>query len=317
MTSKKRLKPKSLVSICIPVFNEEACIKPLLIRLDKLRNALSKNYELEYIFTDNASKDNTWKLLQLYKSKYPEIRAFRFSKNIGFQKSILFNYQQARGDAVIQLDADLQDPPELIVEFLKHWSDGYKVVTGIRIERPESKFTKFFRNFGYWLIDLASEYPIKRNAGDFRLLDRQIVDTIVKLKSPKPYLRGSISRMGVLEKDISYARSARQQGKSKFGFRELVKLGLSGLANHSNIYTRLGNIVGSLALLMSLTGAIYVVYLRIFQPNLPRGYASIYILMLFGIGVNAILLSIVGSFVRKIYEIISEENPILVVDTVS
>jgi dolichol-phosphate mannosyltransferase len=214
------------------------------------------------------------------------------------------------------LDADLQDPPELIEVFLQHWQEGFKVVSGVRVERSESKWISWIRRFGYWFIDLASEYPIKRNTGDFRLLDRQVVEALTKIKSPKPYLRGTISRMGVREKDVLYSRSARKFGQSKFGLWALIKLGLTALANHSNISIKLGNIVGFLALMLSIAGSLYVMYLRVFQPELPRGFASIYIMILFGIGVNAILLSILGSFVKKIYEILSEEDLTIVVDKI-
>jgi dolichol-phosphate mannosyltransferase len=316
MVNKKVHLKKTLVSICIPVFNEEECIEPLLLQLSNICRKLSKEYDFEIIFTDNASTDNTWMLLKNAKLDYALLRAFKFSKNIGFQKSILFNYQQSNGSVVIQLDADLQDPPELIEVFLQHWQEGFKVVSGVRVERSESKWISWIRRFGYWFIDLASEYPIKRNTGDFRLLDRQVVEALTKIKSPKPYLRGTISRMGVREKDVLYSRSARKFGQSKFGLWALIKLGLTALANHSNISIKLGNIVGFLALMLSIAGSLYVMYLRVFQPELPRGFASIYIMILFGIGVNAILLSILGSFVKKIYEILSEEDLTIVVDKI-
>lgn len=316
MPIKQKSGEKALVSLCIPVCNEEDCLEPLLIRLASVCKALSRDYDFEIIFTDNASSDKTWQILLNSRVNFAKLRAFRFSKNIGFQKSILFNYQQAQGSVVIQLDADLQDPPELIEVFLKHWRDGFKIVSGVRVERSESKLMSLLRKLGYWLIDSASEYPIKRNTGDFRLLDRQVVDALTKIKSPKPYLRGTISRMGVSEMDVPYSRSARQFGRSKFGFWELIKLGLTALSNHSNVSIKVANLVGAISLGLSIIGSLYVLYLRIFQPELPRGFASIYIMILFGIGVNTILIGILVTFVKKVYEILSEEDLTIVVDKI-
>ena len=240
------------------------------------------------------------------------IRAFRFGKNIGFQKSILFNYSQARGDAVIQIDADLQDPPELIEKFLEHWKQGFKVVSGVRIERKESRKMNYFRNLGYWFIDVTSEHPIKRNAGDFRLIDRSVVDALNQLKSPNPYIRGIISKMGLNESDVFYSREARERGESKFGVFELIKLGFTGLSNHSNLPLRIASYVGFVSLALSFAGLLYFTALKFYQPNFPRGFASLYVIILFGIGVNSILLSIIGSYIKKIYDLLSGEDPTIV-----
>jgi len=307
---------KPLISISVPVLNEEESIPSLLKRLKTVTRKLEDKYSFEYVFTDNNSSDKTWEKLQEYKEEYNEIRAFRFGKNIGFQKSILFNYRQTQGDAVIQIDADLQDPPELIEQFLEHWTLGYKVVSGVRIDRKESRAMKVFRNIGYWFIDVTSEHPIKRNTGDFRLIDRSVVDALTNNKSPKPYLRGLISKMGLAEKDVKYSREARTHGESKFGLVELVKLGITGFSNHSNLPLRFANYVGFLSLALSFVGLIYVIILKIYQPDLPRGFASLYVMILFGIGVNSILLSVVGSYIKKIYDLLSGEDPIIVTESI-
>ena len=307
---------KPLISICVPVLNEEESIPSLLKRLKSVTRKLEDKFNFEYVFTDNNSSDRTWEKLQEYKKEYVEIRAFRFGKNIGFQKSILFNYRQARGDAVIQIDADLQDPPELIEQFLEHWILGCKVVSGVRIDRKESRAMKVFRNIGYWFIDVTSEHPIKRNTGDFRLIDRSVVDALTNIKSPKPYLRGVISKMGLAEKDVNYSREARTHGESKFGVVELVKLGITGFSNHSNLPLRFANYVGFLSLALSFVGLIYFIILKIYQPDLPRGFASLYVMILFGIGVNSILLSVVGSYIKKIYDLLSGEDPIIVTESI-
>jgi len=301
-----------LISICVPVLNEEASIVHLVERLDLLKLRLARLYSFEYIFTDNNSTDNTWKILQQLGQSRPEIRAFQFGKNIGFQKSILFNYKQANGAAVIQIDADLQDPPELIETFLQHWEQGYKVVSGVREDRKESRFMKWFRATGYWFIDVSSEHPIKRNTGDFRLIDRTVVAALSGLRSPNPYIRGVISGMRLTEKDVYYKRDARINGESKFGVKELLKLGINGFSNHSKLPLKFANFVGFFSLALSVIGFVYFIALKFYQPDLPRGFASLYVMILFGIGVNSILLGVLGSYIRKIYELMSGEDPIIV-----
>lgn len=312
MEQADKLNNRPLISICVPVLNEEASILHLIERLDLLKSRLFDSYSFEYIFTDNKSTDNTWEILNEMKLTHPEIRAFQFGKNIGFQNSILFNYKQAKGDAVIQIDADLQDPPEIIETFLKYWEQGYKVVSGVREDRKESNLMKLFRSMGYWFIDVSSEHPIKRNTGDFRLIDRAVVDALGGIKSPNPYLRGVISGMRLTEKDVYYKRDARMNGESKFGVKELIKLGLTGFSNHSKLPLKIANFVGFFSLALSVIGFIYFIALKFYQPNLPRGFASLYVMILFGIGVNSILLGVVGSYIRKIYEVMSGEDPIIV-----
>ena len=307
---------KPLISISIPVLNEEVNIPLLLSKLDEVTKNIS-DFEFEFVFTDNDSTDATWSVLQSEAQNDKRIRAFRFARNIGFQQSILFNYSKTRGVAVIQLDADMQDPPELIAEFIKEWKTGYKVVSGVRVSRSESKAINLVRSLGYWFIDLVSEHPIKRNTGDFRLLDRGVVDALISTKSPDPYLRGIISSMELVEKDVLYARSAREFGESKFGLLQLMKLGLQGISNHSNLPLRVANFVGVCSLIFSILGTIYYVAIKFLQPDLPRGYASIYILIIFGIGINSIILSSIGSYIRKIYKILSNQSPIFVVDEIN
>jgi glycosyltransferase involved in cell wall biosynthesis len=311
------IRERKIVSISIPVLNEESNLQSLDTILKNIAENLSEKYEFEFIYTDNNSDDQTWAILMELGASDPRIRAYRFSKNIGFQNSILFNYKQTVGDVVIQIDADMQDPPELITNFLEYWEKGYKIVSGVRKNRNENYFMRRFRSLGYWFIDLVSEHPIKRNTGDFRLIDRKVVDALVNLKNPNPYLRGAISKLGVEEWDIPYSRNARIGGKSKFTLIDVIRLGLNGISNHSNLPLKLANFVGISSLLLSFFGGAYYLTLKFMQPDLPRGYASIYILIVFGIGVNSLLLSVIGSYIRKIYVILSGEATEIVIAKVN
>ncbi|GAB4392158.1 MAG: glycosyltransferase family 2 protein [Gammaproteobacteria bacterium] len=303
-----------LISICIPVLNEEANILNLYKRLNELSVLMKDKCNFEFLFTDNHSEDNTWELLKNLAAKDPRVRAIRFSKNVGFQRSILANYMHAKGDAVFQIDADLQDPPELFEQFFELWRQGYKVVYGIRRKRTEGFLLNTLRKFGYWFIDKVSEYPIPKGAGDFRLLDKKVVDALKKYNATKPYLRGIIAGMGFNQIGITYDRSARTQGESKFSLRQLISLGITGVFNHSVIPLRLATYAGLFLLILSVFGSLYYVCLKLLKPDLPIGLASIHILVLFGIGFQSLLLGVLGEYLLRIY-ILMRNEPIALAES--
>ena len=304
---------KPLISISIPVLNEEHNIKALYQRLVSLGDKMKDRYDLEFVFSDNHSDDNTWGMLSELSRKDDRVRAIRFSKNFGFQRSILANYMHTRGDAVMQIDADLQDPPELLEDFFAKWQAGYQVVYGIRKKRPENPLLHKFRKFGYWAIDKVSEHPIPRDAGDFRLIDRKVIRSLCQIKTAHPYIRGMIAGLGFNQTGIIYDRNARVAGESKFTVSGLVKLGLIAAFNHSTIPLRVASFLGIAILTTSIFAALYYVILKIIHPELPQGLASIHILVLFGIGINALLLGIIGEYILRIYLVMRAE-PVAVVE---
>ena len=304
-----------LISIAVPVLNEADNLAALHARLDALATRMADRCRLEFVFTDNHSNDATWRMLRELAARDPRVRALRFSRNVGFQRSILANYLHARGDAILQIDADLQDPPELLEVFLEHWQKGYAVVYGVRAKRKEGAFINLFRKIGYWLIDRVSEYPIPRDAGDFRLIDRRVVQALRQYRSSDPYLRGMIAGMGFEQIGIPYEREARVAGTSKFGLGHLIRLGLSGVYNHSVVPLRLASYAGLLLLGVSLIGTLYYIAFKIIHPELPQGLASIHILVLFGIGFQSLLLGILGEYLLRIYLIVRSEPLALIEDS--
>ena len=302
-----------LISVAVPVLNEADNMDALYARLDRVAIRMVGRCEFEFVFTDNASSDRTWEKLTALAARDSRVRAIRFSKNFGFQRSILANYLHARGDAVMQIDADLQDPPELLEQFFDLWQQGYQVVYGIRRERPEGPLMNNIRKIGYWIIDRIGEYPIPRDAGDFRLIDRKVIDALKRVKSSEPYLRGLIAGMGFRQIGIPYDRTPRIAGKSKFDFWQLMRLGLAGVFNHSVIPLRIASYAGLLLVGLSAIGTLYYALLRLLQPVLPQGLASIHILVLFGIGLQSLLLGILGEYLLRIYLIVRAE-PIAIVE---
>jgi glycosyltransferase involved in cell wall biosynthesis len=303
---------KPLISITIPVLNESGNLDALYARLDALGRTMQDKCELEFVFSDNHSDDETWAMLTQLAQRDPRVRAIRFSRNVGFQRSILANYLHTRGDAVLQIDADLQDPPELLEAFFDLWQQGYQVVYGIRRKRPESWLLRTFRRLGYWIIDKISEHPIPRDVGDFRLVDRRVIEAVGKTRTSSPYLRGMIAGLGFNQTGVVYDRDARVAGESKFNVSRLVRLGLTAVFNHSVVPLRAASFLGLLILAISVLGSIYYVALRLFHPELPRGLASIHILVLFGIGLNSFFLGIIGEYLLRIYLVVRAE-PVAIV----
>ncbi|WJV63234.1 glycosyltransferase family 2 protein [Pectobacteriaceae bacterium CE70] len=298
---------KPLISISIPVLNEAESLPALYSRLCDIADKMSEKCDLEFVFSDNHSDDKTWELLSELAAKDPRVKAIGFSKNYGFQRSILANYMHTKGDAVMQIDADLQDPPEMLESFFELWKQGYHVVYGIREKRPEGWLINGFRKLGYWLIDKVSDHPIPRDVGDFRLVDRKVINALCKIKTYSPYLRGMIAGLGFNQTGIAYEREPRISGESKFNISQLVRLGLTAVFNHSTVPLRAASFLGSIILAISLLGALYYVALRLFNPELPRGLASIHILVLFGIGLNSFLLGIIGEYILRIYLLLRAE----------
>jgi glycosyltransferase involved in cell wall biosynthesis len=305
---------RPLVTISIPVLNEAGNIAALYARLVALANRMADRCDLEFMFTDNHSDDDTWPMLASLAASDPRVRAIRFSRNFGFQGSILANYLHARGDAVMQIDADLQDPPEMLEQFFALWQQGHHVVYGIRRKRPESWLLNAARRCGYWVIDKVSEHPIPRDVGDFRLVDRAVIDAIAKFRTPNPYLRGMIAGLGFNQTGIPYDRDARVVGESKFNVMRLIRLGLTAVFNHSTVPLRMASFLGVVILLASFLTGVYYIVLRLLQPDLPRGFVSIQLLVLFGIGLNAFLLGIIGEYILRIYRVL-RSDPIAIVES--
>ncbi len=301
------------ITFAIPVLNEAQNISRLYDRLVAIADDLGERYEFEFFFTDNCSSDETWGLLQALAAADARVRGLRFSRNYGFQASILANYMSCSGDAIIQLDADLQDPPELAREFLARWEEGYQVVYGIRRSRKESPLMNFARRVGYSVINRLSNHEIPRHVGDFRLIDRSVVELLKHFNDYSPYLRGAIASLGLKQVGIEYDREKREFGESKFSVGALIDLGLDGLFNYSRVPIRVAALCGAAAIAFSVLWTLVVILTRILQPDLPSGFASTQILVLFSLGLNSLFLGIIGEYVLRIYMNV-RKGPLVVID---
>ncbi len=293
---------KPLVSLVVPVFNEADTLPAFYPAVRAVIDGLVDRYDFEFVFTDNHSSDATPVLLRQLAKQDARVRAYRFSRNFGYQRSILTAYLRSRGDAAIQLDCDLQDPPELIPVFLEHWQKGSEVVYGIRKSRLEATRWTLARKVFYWAVDFLSEDPIPRDAGDFRLISRRVIEELRHTQEPKPYLRGTIATMGFTQTGIEYARLARATGVSKFSFYDNVMLALDGLVNQSVVLLRLATYVGVIVALLTIFAiAGYLIAHFTTGFRAPAGFTTTTILILASLGINALLLGIIGEYLGRMY----------------
>ncbi len=293
---------KPLVSLVIPVYNEEDNVMAFYADARRVIDPLADQYEFEFIFTDNHSTDKTPDLLRELARADRRIRAYRFSRNFGYQRSILTAYLKCRGDAAIQLDCDLQDPTDLIVEFLKNWRAGYDVVYGTRVSRHEPWRWSMARRVFYWLVDFLAEDPIPLDAGDFRLISRRVIEELRRIDDSRPYLRGTIATLGFNQLGIDYHRGARARGTTKFSIYDNVKLALDGIINQSVIPLRVATYIGvavSFFTVLAILGYLVAYFTVGFRA--PAGFTTITVLILGSLSINAMLLGILGEYLGRIY----------------
>ncbi|TVX97065.1 glycosyltransferase family 2 protein [Cohnella terricola] len=303
---------KKFISFVVPVFNEEENVFPLYEAVKYQMNQLPL-YDYEILFTDNHSTDSTFALLEGLARNDKRIRVIRFSRNFGYQKSIYTGYLNAIGDAAIQLDCDLQDPIELVPVFLEHWENGNEVVYGERRSRKEGFLINTTRKVFYRIVDKLSEDHIPRDAGDFRLVDRKILDQLKEYKDEQPYLRGAIAAMGFNQIGVPYDRNERTRGQSKFKFNQLIRLAFDGILNHSLVPLRLATYTG--LIVSAITFLALLVYLvgKFMGANWPAGFATTTILILLSLSLNALFLGIIGEYLGRIYQQV-KKKPMTIIE---
>lgn len=293
---------RKLLSIVVPVYNEAENIDALYAAVIGAMVTESERYDFEFVFTDNHSSDATFSKIAELAARDGRIRAYRFSRNFGYQLSIQTGYTLARGDAAVQLDADLQDPPALIPDFLRLWEQGYQVVYGVRRARQEGWFITGLRRLFYWLVDTLSTDHLPRDAGDFRLIDRRIIDEIKAVRDPNIYVRGRIGAMGFRQIGVVYDRAERRFGESKFKFGHMLSLAIDAITSHSVIPLRLATYLGALVTFGSFLLSVgYVAAHYIVGTDWPPGFTTLTVLIAFSIGINGLLLGVIGEYLARIF----------------
>jgi polyisoprenyl-phosphate glycosyltransferase len=293
----------SLISVVIPVYNEEANVVAAYDAVTAVFASIADRYDFEIIFTDNHSSDRTFERIAEIAKSDQRVRAVRFARNFGFQRSVMTGYRLARGDAAIQIDCDLQDPPTIFPEFLTLWTKGHDVVVGIRQIRHENILLQWTRKFYYRLLKKISSDNLMLDSGDFRLVDRSILDQLHRIDDASPYTRGLTSLLASNQIGIPYKRAVREKGKSKFPLVKLIGLAIDGFVAHSTAPLKIASFAGLLiACLTALASLFYLLGRLFFGIEWPEGFATTTILILFGISLNALFLGVIGEYIGRIYD---------------
>lgn len=307
--------PKRMISIVIPVLNEEENVE---LCYDSLSKVLAKlPFEFEILFTDNHSSDRTFVLIQKLAETDSRVKAARFSANVGYQRSILSGLLLARGDAIIQLDCDLQDPPSLIPKMISLWQDNHQVVYGIRERRKEGLIITACRKLFYLIVDVLSPKKIPRDAGDFRLIDRCVVEAIARNPIKSPYIRGEIAKAGFNQVGFKYDREKRQFGETKFTMSRLFRLTADAIVSQSVIPLRMATFIGFFATLASIILIVVYSIASIWSGAWPPGFTTLAVLGLFNIGLVSLLLGILGEYLIRVIEQVSQGPVSVVQETIN
>jgi glycosyltransferase involved in cell wall biosynthesis len=297
-----------LISVITPVYNEEDNIEDCYNTVKKIFETELVLYNFEHIFADNASTDKSLHILKEIARKDKRVKIIVNSRNFGASKSSFNSLLNASGDAVIYtIAADLQDPPELIPEFIRKWEEGFQVVYGIRESREESFFLTFLRKRYYRLVRSFSEFEIPNDVGDFQLLDKIVVENLKKFDDYFPYVRGLIAQIGFDSTGIKYKHLKRKKGKAKGNLFALVDLGINGIVSFSNIPLRfamiIGFIISFLSILYGLIQFVLWIINTIFLGKAPTapGLATLTLGMFFFFGVVLFFIGILGEYIGAIH----------------
>ena len=291
------------VSVVIPMYNEEEVIKASFSKIQEVLEKLTR-YDYEIICVDDGSKDKTFNILKEIASENQNVKVISFSRNFGHQAAVTAGLKEVTGDAIVIMDADLQDPPEQIPEMLELWEQGNEVIYGKRKTRKgESKFKLLTAKMFYNALNALSDVDIPKDTGDFRLVDRKVVDVINLLPEHNKFLRGLFTWVGFEQKAFEYERRKRFAGKTKYPLKKMVKLASDGIIGFSTKPLKLVGSLGILAIIISGIILIYSILSFIFKwNNLTPGWTSIMVSTMFFSGTILLSLWMIGEYIARIYD---------------
>lgn len=298
-------------SIVIPVYNEEAVIHETYRRLTEVMAATGEPYEL--LFVNDGSRDATASLIKGFIERDDSVKLINFSRNFGHQIAITAGMDYAAGDAIVVIDADLQDPPELILEMIAKWREGFDVVYAKRTQRKgETFFKKQTAHLFYRLLRASTDVDIPVDTGDFRLMDRKVCDEMKRLPEKNRFVRGLVSWVGFRQTAVEYVREERMAGETKYPLRRMLKLCLDGMTSFSFKPLKLAGYLGALLSFSGLLYTLTVFYLILFTKVHVAGWNALAIMQLFFSGLILAVLGVFGEYVGRIYDE-SRRRPLYIV----
>ena len=306
---------RPVFSLVIPVWNEEAVLPILYERLVAIMASTSERWEV--VFVNDGSRDSTLPLLLELHAKDERIKVLNFSRNFGHQVAISAGFDFAEGDAVIVMDADLQDPPEVVLRLIEQWRAGFDVVYAVRIKRTgESRFKLFTASLFYRLIHSIADIDIPLDAGDFRLMDRRVVLAMRQLREKNRFMRGLSSWVGFKQVAVEYERAARFAGETKYPFRKMLRLALNAITSFSHVPLQLATYTGFALAGVSLLGILVTVIARLTGLEAFTGQATTLVSVLFLGGIQLIFLGIIGEYLGRIYDEVKNRPLYILADAV-
>ncbi|AJI22204.1 glycosyltransferase family 2 protein [Priestia megaterium] len=288
-------------SIVVPVYNEEEVIHETYRRLTEVMHSTKEAYEL--LFVNDGSRDRTAEMIKEYSEQDPAVVLLDFARNFGHQIAITAGMDYARGEAVVVIDADLQDPPELILEMIEKWKQGFDVVYAKRTKRKgETYFKKQTAAMFYRFLRAMTDIDIPLDTGDFRLLDRKVCNQMNSIQEKNRFVRGLVSWVGFKQIAVEYERDERLAGESKYPLKKMLKLSMDGITSFSYKPLKLASYAG---VTLSGIGFIYllvVLYLKLFTDSTITGWSSLIVIQLFFSGIILIILGMIGEYIGRIYD---------------
>ena len=289
------------VSVVLPVYNERENLDALVARLvPVLEKAVAGSFEV--LFIDDDSRDGSSEILDRFYVRDPRLRTIHFSRNFGHQAALQAGLEEAAGKAVILMDADLQDPPEVLQQFVEKWKQNFDVVYAVRQKRKENVFKRACYAAFYRTLRAIAEIDVPLDAGDFCLMDRRVVDVLISLPERNRFLRGLRSWVGFRQAAIEYERDARHAGETKYTFRKLIRLAFSGYFGFSAAPLRAAAWLGVLSAGGGFLLIVWAVTAKLRGVPIPQGWASTVALILFSGGVQLLMLGVIGEYLSRVYD---------------
>ncbi|HEY0675642.1 MAG TPA: glycosyltransferase family 2 protein [Immundisolibacter sp.] len=291
------------LSFIIPVYNEEAAIAPFRSGMAQVLGQIeARGYRVELLFVDDGSKDATLDQLTAAMAQDPRIRVLEFSRNFGKEAALTAGLDAARGDALIPIDVDLQDPPQVILQLIDAWEQGYEVVVGHRTDRAsDSLLKRASAGWFYRVVNAVADTPVPENVGDFRLIDRCVADALKRLPERRRFMKGLFAWVGFRTAVVDYQRAPRIAGSTKFSGWKLWNLALEGITSFSTAPLRLWTYVGALVAVLAFFYAIYIVFRVLWLGVDLPGYASLLVAVLFLGGIQLVGIGVLGEYLGRVY----------------
>lgn len=315
MFAQKTFFNKLVLSIVVPLYNEEGNVQYLVEGVEKVLSELGKSYEI--ILVDDGSHDSTWKEIKKIGYNDPRIKGLSLSRNFGHQHALLAGLHFSSGDAIISMDGDLQHPPEIIKSMFHAWLNGYKIVNTIRIaDMSTSLFKKMSSKYFYNIFSMLCGVPISEGSSDFRLIDRQVLESIIDFNDTDLFIRGIINWVGFPATSITYQARKRLSGSTKYNLLKMLKFATGALVSFSTIPLKVGIWVGIITSILSFMELIYVVIQYLQGATVP-GWASTIAITSFFFGILFILIGIIGVYIARIHESMKNRPKFLISEKVN